>query len=351
MSAQNIPHIEKTDKAFLEVIQGTGDVLVDINDKGKDRNWGLKKKRSVKMYGIVARANEIQKTTSGNPLLSVNTLVNMRDCGSVLIFNHYKDGSKKLDHANFCRHRLCPMCNWRKSIKLFGQVSEIVSAILADKKARFVFITLTVKNCTADELPDVLDALNEGFKKLTQKNKKFSSAKKLKKYLQGYMKALEITYNAETDTFHPHIHAIFEVAPKYFSGDGYIKHDEWRTIWREAMHLDYDPQVNVKTIDKEGAPDPGAVAEVAKYPVKVESLLEIPDTETAARAVIVLQNTCYHRRFVTFGGDFREYAKMLKLDDVEKGDLVHVETDANAKESPVFQTLWKYNAKFGVYIN
>ena len=350
MSMQNIPQIEKTDKPFLEVVQGTGEILVDINERGRDRCWGHKKQRSVRMHIIVERANEIQQAETGFPLLSVNTLQSMKDCGSLLIFNHYKDGSKKLDHANFCKRRLCPMCNWRKSIKLFGQVSEIVAAILADKPARFIFVTFTVKNCTAEELPALLDALNEAFKWLTQKGKTFAPAKKLKKYLMGYLKALEITYNQETNTFHPHIHAIFEVMPSYFK-DGYISQDEWRSIWREAMNLDYDPQVNAKVIDKEGTPAPGAVAEVAKYPVKVENLLEIQDTETAARAVIVLQNTCHHRRFTTFGGDFRDYAKRLKLDDVEKGDLVHVETDTKAKESPVFQTLWRYNAKFGVYIN
>ena len=348
MSMQTISQTEITDKPFL--VQGTGDVLVDINAKGKDRRWGQKKQRSVRMYSIVERANDIQRKATGNPLVSANTLQFMKDCGSVLVFNHYKDGSKKLDHANFCRHRLCYMCNWRKSIKLFGQVSEIVSAILADKKVRFIFITLTVKNCTADELRGVLDNLNEAFKWLTQKGKTFAPAKKLKKYLLGYMKAIEITYNSEADTYHPHIHCIFEVSTSYFK-DGYISHDKWRSIWREAMHLDYDPQVNVKTIDKDGAPEPGAVAEVAKYPVKVDGLLGIQDIDTAARAVIVLQNTCYRRRFVTFGGDFREYAKMLKLDDVETGDLVHTETDAKAKESPVFQTLWRYNARMGVYIN
>ena len=40
-------------------------------------------------------------------------------CGSYLDFGVLPDGTKKLVKANFCRDRLCPMCNWRRSLKLF----------------------------------------------------------------------------------------------------------------------------------------------------------------------------------------------------------------------------------------
>lgn len=44
-------------------------------------------------------------------------------CGSEIEFGILQDGSKKLVKANFCRDRLCPMCNWRRSLKLYSQVS------------------------------------------------------------------------------------------------------------------------------------------------------------------------------------------------------------------------------------
>jgi hypothetical protein len=37
-------------------------------------------------------------------------------CGSYLDFGVLPDGTKKLVKANFCRDRLCPMCNWRRSL-------------------------------------------------------------------------------------------------------------------------------------------------------------------------------------------------------------------------------------------
>ena len=338
----------------METIENTGEKLVDINSRGKDRDWGGKKRRNMRMFDIITRANDIQAGENGFHLFSDKTLESIEHCGDWLEFAHYEDGSKKLHRANFCRHRLCPLCNWRKSLKLFGQVSKITEAILQDKKARFIFGTLTIRNVTASELTAALDDMNEGFKWLFQPSRTYSPAKLFKSNLMGYMKALEITYNSEKDTYHPHIHFVGEVRPSYFNGEGYIDKTGWKELWKGAMHLDYDPQVNIKAIRNNGnreTPDPGAVAEVAKYPIKVDNLLNIQDTDTAAKAVITFQTVCKNRRFVTFGGDFREYARRLRLSDVENGDLVHVETDENIKAAPVFLTLWKYNARFGCYIN
>ena len=39
----------------------------------------------------------------------------------------------------------------------------------------------------------------------------------------GYMRAIEVTYNQQEDTYHPHIHCIFAVKAGYFKGNGYIK--------------------------------------------------------------------------------------------------------------------------------
>ena len=33
----------------------------------------------------------------------------------------------------------------------------------------------------------------------------------------GYMRAVEVTYNQQEDTYHPHIHCIFAVKAQYFT--------------------------------------------------------------------------------------------------------------------------------------
>ena len=250
--------------------------------------------------------------------------------------------------VNFCRVRLCPMCAWRRSLKLFAQVSKITDAILADKKARFIFVTLTVRNVTGSELRDTIKRMNEGFKRLTDNSKYAAASSVFRKNLLGYMKAIEVTYNSRRNDFHPHVHCIFELSPNYFGGRerGYLTHSDWRQMWQSVMKLDYEPQVGVRAIKNTTAK---AVAEVAKYPVKMADLLRIKDKKQAAEALIELKLAIHNCRFVTFGGDFREYKRCLALDDVENGDLVHVETDSR-ELNVVAYTLFRYRADVGAYI-
>ena len=67
-------------------------------------------------------------------------------CGSEIEFGILQDGSKKLVKANFCRDRLCPMCNWRRSLKLYSQVSQVMD-VLESEGYCFLFLTLTLRNC------------------------------------------------------------------------------------------------------------------------------------------------------------------------------------------------------------
>ena len=281
-------------------------------------------------------------------VISERRLDAVRDCASWLLFAlfaEHESGGRKLAKANFCRLRLCPMCAWRRSLKLFSQVSAITDAILADKKARFLFVSLTVRNCSGDALRDTIARMGEGFSRIVTKGNGGTGTEAFRKSLLGYMKAIEVTYNRKTGTFHPHIHAIFEVRPSYF-GAGYLTHDDWRMMWQEVMHLDYEPQVDVRAIKTATA---RAVAEVAKYPVKMRSLLGITDTEHAARVLIQLKRALHGCRLITFGGDFREYKRRLGWDDVETGSLVHVEADSRTLNAIAY-TLFRYRADAGAYI-
>ena len=121
-----------------------------------------------------------------------------------------------LYRANFCKDRLCPMCSWRRSYKIFGQVSQIMDLIANDYE--FLFLTLTVPNCTADELVKTLNAMNKAWAKLIR----FAP---LKRILKGYFKALEITYNLQADTYHPHFHNVLAVPKSYLKKGDYIQRE------------------------------------------------------------------------------------------------------------------------------
>ena len=326
-----------------EIITGTGELLEDRSATGRVRPWSEHKMENQELVELLQVARGFDSS-----VISDSRLLSVQKCASWLKFAEQSDGRRKLAQANFCRLRLCPMCAWRRYLKLFAQVSKITDAILADKKARFVFVTLTVRNVVGSGLRDTIRLMNEGFKYLAQDKIKFSASAGLRKNLLGYMKAVEVTYNAERNDFHPHIHCIFELSTTYFKGkeSGYLTHADWRQMWQSVMKLNYEPQVNVKAIKDASAK---AVAEVAKYPVKMDGLLKIKDKELAAKSLIELKSAIHNCRLVTFGGDFREYKRRLALDDVENGDLVHIETDSR-ELNVVAYTLFKYRANFGAYI-
>lgn len=326
---------------LCETIKGTGESLEDVSATGRKRPWKEHKMGSMQLAELFCFTEK-----KYGRLLSASRLQSLKECADALCFLQDAEGKRRLKSANFCRIRVCPMCNWRRSLKLFSQVSAMTDAILAEKKVRFIFVTLTIQNVRGDVLRDTIDQLNKAFKYITDKHQTFAPAQKLKENLLGYMKAEEITYNAERDDFHPHIHAILEVRPTYFSGDGYIKQKDWTALWRAALGVDYDPLVDVRNI-KGGTAK--AVAEVAKYPVKMDSILKIADRDRAAKALTQLYTAIFRRRLVTFGGDFKEYRRRLQLDDVETGDLTHVETEEKTFNA-VAQVLFRWRANVGAYI-
>jgi plasmid rolling circle replication initiator protein Rep len=324
----------------IETVMGTGEILKDTSASGRERPWGKHKMSNIELTKLFEIARTIDET-----ILTDSRMDSLRHCSDVVTFLQDAAGKRKLKSANFCRVRACPMCNWRGRMKLFSQVSAFTAMILAEKKARFIFVTLTVRNIQGHELSNTINKMNQAFKYLTSKGQTFALAKDLKKNLLGYMKAEEITYNSKTGTFHPHIHAIFEVKPSYFK-NGYMRKKAWITLWRSALGVDYDPSIDVRNI-KGGTAK--AVAEVAKYPVKMDTVLKIKDKQQAALALIQLYRSIFGRRLVTFGGDFREYKRKLALDDIETGDLIHVETDQKGF-NPIAQILFKYHADVGAYI-
>ena len=322
---------------------GTGEILTDIGRNGKERPWKLHKEEGLKLGNLFVTAKKLD-----DDIITDNGLKSLEECGDTLVFMRNEEGEKRLHGANFCRNRLCPMCNWRRSLKMYSQVSQITDKILTTRKSRFIFVTLTVKNPDAEHLTETLDLMNKGFSYITSNSRTFAPAQKFKESLQGYIKATEITYNSKKNTYHPHIHCIFQVRTSYFT-KGYIKKSDWVELWQKAMNLDYQPSVHVKTIKETDNDKTKAVAEVAKYPTKSADLLKIEDEKQAVQALIALTKTMKGRRLITFGGDFATIKRELKLDDIENGDLIHAEQEVQ-NFNAVAKIIYRWRAGVGAYI-
>lgn len=329
----------------IPIAEPTGEKLADYSVTGKKRKWDLHKQNNLKLVELYKQAIKISPN-----VISPKRLQDLADCASQLEYLQDAEGNKKLYKTYFCRVRLCPMCQWRRSLKLFSQVSKITDYINQqnDNQVRYLFITLTQKNCNGSELVQEINKINKSFSLLVDKTKHVQPATKFKKMLLGYIKSTEVTYNPKTKTYHPHLHCIFAVQGEYFNKENYINKNSWRAIWADLLKVDYLPQINVQAIKP--ARQQKAVAELAKYPAKVSSILNLPQAQ-AVQVVMDLTTLCYKRRFVAFGGIFKKTKALLKMQDVEaeNADLVGA---GNIKEfNYVARAIYKYNVKFGCYIS
>lgn len=292
----------------MDKIQNQEEILVDKNSRGKDRNWRGRKILSLKLADIF---KELQYKDS--------LIERVATCGDTLRFIRREDGSLKLYQAYFCKNKLCPMCNWRRSMKYSYQTSRIVDeAIKQEPKARFLFLTLTVKNVEGEALNSTISQLTKSFDRLFRRAK-------VKKNLIGYLRSVEVTHNDKTDTYHPHIHVLMMVKSVYFKGkDNYISQKEWGEMWSQSLRVDYIPLVDVRAVKETGKGLKGAILETAKYPTKPIKL-DIDNKQV----VDDLYNGLYRKRQLGYGGLFKIIKKQLQLDDVENGNLVKTSDEEN----------------------
>lgn len=279
----------------------------------------------------------------------------VNDCGNFLEFHTEILGSgelgrHRLAHAQFCKDRLCPMCSWRRSLKIFGQVSKIMDVIQGEY--RFLFLTLTIRNVAASDLDKAIDHLNSSWSR-------FIRYKDLA-FIKGFYRALEVTRNNDKTsksygTYHPHFHCILAVSPSYFK-KGYLRRDSWLRLWQRAAKDPSITQLDIRTVkpkDRSGqsldehlTSMAAAIAEVAKYPLKSSDLLFDRDPDLTDNIVFSMTTALHHRRLVAYGGCFKETYMQLHFDDPEDGDLLHLDDDLR----PDLQyMITKYNWGSGCY--
>ena len=314
----------------------SNEILSDKSKIGKERPWRFHKMNTISLAESYER-------------LGMKKSYRVRDCGTYLEFRNYGD-EKRLNKANFCKVRLCPMCSWRRSLKIFGQVSKVMDQVLVERKCRFLFLTLTCKNIEGEELRSTLDDLFYAFNKIMKR-------KKVKTSIKGWFRALEVTHNLDKksssyDSYHPHFHVILMVNDSYFNDNRlYIPHAEWVEMWKKSLGVDYEPSVDIRAFKSNNKSITSkSIAEMAKYTVKDKDLIikndfgEV-DEEMTDDAVLILDNALARRRLIAFGGKLKEVHRELNLDDIEDGDLVR--TDNDELREDLAYTLERYQWTIG----
>lgn len=298
-----------------------GEILVDVSASGKERRWCNLKESTLTLSDICKR-------------IGLDTFdkkaFRLEQCATDLEFKYSESsGKKSLVKANFCHIRLCPMCAWRRSMKIYANMSRIMGS-MPQKEYAFIFLTLTVKNPDGEHLNSAIDDMMLAWKR-------FTLSKAFKSVVLGWYRGLEITHNIDLksesyDTYHPHFHCILAVKPSYFKSRGYLSQEKWTDLWKRSLKAEYDPIVNVKRVKGNTA---DSVCEVAKYTVKSNDYIIPDDLDLSEQSVICLDGALTNRRLIAYGGIMKDLHKKLNLDDEMDGDLIHTDDEDKLTEEDV----------------
>lgn len=252
------------------------------------------------------------------------------NCGTTIALQN-----GKIKAANFCRDRLCPMCMYRRSQKMFSQNMSVYEKIKEDHpNYRQLFLTLTVPNVPLWQLKDTLQAMSASWNR-------FRNHRAVKREpIVGYCKKLEITYNKEKNTYHPHYHVMLTVDGWASRIEDYVK---W---WSASVQKGRQLVCYIESVDG----DAKSVAEMSKYMTKSDDILQsLNDSEiqVAEEKWFMYRAAVFAVREMTFGGIWRDYRRELGFVDIEDDDLTDTEVITHS-DAPIIWYEWQHAA--GCYV-
>jgi len=171
-------------------------------------------------------------------------------------------------------------------------------------KARFVFLTLTQRNVSINELRTTLGEMSKAWDRL-RKRSEFA-------VVLGWIRVVEVTRGRD-GAAHPHYHALLMVPGDYFTrSEKWIAQPVWARIWQESARLDYEPIVHVAAVRRRrvlksvsvntgsagGLID--AAREALKYAVKPADMTADPEW------FLELTRQLHKLRFIASGGVLKD---------------------------------------------
>jgi len=188
-----------------------------------------------------------------------------------------------------CKSRLCPTCQETRSNRIWARLKAMIETI---DEVRLITLTLAPRDTP---LKDQVKELRDAWSKLRRR-------KEFKNKLKGGVAVVEVTHNASTDKWHPHLHIVYEGI--------YIKHSILKAKWLEITKD--SSIVDIRMIPSRMQ----AVNYLAKYVSKTASLPK----SAKHRIAEWVQATAALREYATFGGMHAKIEQEVK----ESRELQHV---------------------------
>ena len=293
--------------------------LCDLSDR--DKSWDRHRQNSDCVADYYRLLQEFQKYAE-----------RIDSCAQLLDFRLVVDGIEngyklKLYAAQFCRVRNCPVCQSRRSLMWKARAYKILPIIVESyPKYRWLFLTLTVRNCLVTDLRDTLQVMNKSWQRLVQR-KNFPAV--------GWIRSTEVT-RGEDGSAHPHFHCLLLVKPSYF-GRYYLSQKDWVELWRSCLRVDYEPVVDIRAVRRDSSPNE-LVPEILKYCVKEADLV------ANGEWFLELTRQMHRMRTIATGGVLKDYLKQLEK---EPEDLIckdELKTESEIDEGHLYFE-WKYQEK------
>ena len=286
----------------------------------RDRSWD-KHRHSADLVADLYRGN-----------IAFDTYAQRMDsCAQILDFKLVPDLDLgelqlKLSAAHFCRVPQCPVCQSRRSLMWKARALRALPLVVKDyPNHRWLFLTLTQKNCLVSELRETVLEMNKSFRRLTR-CKRWA--------VEGWIKSLEVT-RGKDGSAHPHFHCLLMVSPSYFRHN-YLNYDDWSELWQRSARLNYKPQVHIKAVGKDCDPTI-LIPEILKYSVKESDLYK------SKEFLLGITEQLYKIRRISVGGVLRPYMKKLEEDSE---DLIGKnEENENEVDEGHLCFRWKYQEK------
>jgi len=262
----------------------------------KPQNWDTRKDFT----------DQVSDILDGGTIRHQKLAARLHECAKLLNFGWVQSleagvHELRLKSAYFCRVRTCPVCQWRRSQMLLARFFEAFPRIRADyPTVRYIFLTLTVKNCPVTELRATIQDMNKAWNRFACR-KSFPAI--------GYIRSLEVT-RAKDGFAHPHFHILLALKPSYFSRC-YLSTSDWSELWQNALRVDYQPVCDVRIVKPKKTEENvmesdidgvrAAIVEVFKYTVKPSDMVQ------DSAFLLELVNQLHKVRAVSLGGIFKDY--------------------------------------------
>ncbi len=232
----------------------------------------------------------------------------------------------------FCKDRFCPVCQWKRARIAYNSLFHSMFE-MSKQGRRFISITVTLQSRPYEPLKPLLKMLSQAYTKMFAD----PGHALFRHSITGTFRSLEVTYNQQKHSWHPHLHIIAAVVPDYFDikKDLYISYEklshEWNKLFpdRDAYEVWISaidpPKQCIYDLDQISSLN-DSVAEACKYVTKISDILFVEDPDLKLRLFDELRVSLAHVPGWRFSGDLKQFR--LDLSRYEKFDcLVELEDD------------------------